>query len=427
MKEDGAFLARKLIYTEQGKRWLSQFDDLDQEIAILLANSLTLISHNEFRRNLEKNLEEAAAEIDGPIALYAVRELPKSAPEKWMTPQPIPFFSCTIPSPDGRSVGAVDATPDLGSEAIVAQIIRQLARSNPMKFLNHPTLAEMRDRCCRAIFLVDDLIGSGNRVRDFIASLWLESTIKSWWSTKHIAFHVIAYSSTESGMKSVQRHKSKPTVLVHRDATSFDSLPIKPEKRDSIRKLCREYGRRALKGRKSMWFGYKQGMCSIVFEHGCPNNTPAILWDFKDGSPGWRGLFPHRTVSTAVASVFPPEIVRGDTAALLRDMGQRKLAKSGALSRTGETGKTILLVLAMIAKGHRKRSAICFATGLSSKDCERIVERCIKWKFLSPQRRITPEGLAELNAARKFRVLEKATVERGTDYYYPRQLRQTTC
>lgn len=427
MKEDGAFLARKLIYTEQGKRWLRQFDDLDQEIAIQFANSLTLISHTEFRRKLEQNLEEAARDVEGPVALFAIRELPKSAPEQWMTPQPMPFFGCTVASPDGRSVSAVDATSDLGSEAIVAQIIRQLARSNPTKFLNHPTLAEMRDRRCRAIFLVDDFIGSGNRVRDFLASLWLEPTILSWWSTKHIAFHVIAYSATESGMKSVEKHKSKPIVRIHRDATSFDTLPTKPEKRDAIKTLCREYGRRALKGRKNMWFGYKQGMCSIVFEHGCPNNTPAILWDFKDGDPGWTGLFPHRTVSVEIASVFPLEIVRGDSVTLLMEMGQGKLAKSGALSRTGETGKVILLVLAMIAKGHRKRSAICFATGLNSKDCERIVERCIKWKFLSPQRRITPQGLAELNAARKCRVLEKATVERGTDYYYPRQLRQTTC
>ncbi|WP_441005215.1 phosphoribosyltransferase-like protein [Rhizobium leguminosarum] len=427
MKEDGAFLARKLIYTEQGKRWLRQFDDLDQETAIFLANSLTLVSHTEFRRKLEQNLEEAAADIDGPIAVFAIRELPKTAPEQWMTPQPMPFFSCTVASPDGRSVAAVEATSDLGSEAISAQIIRQLARGNSTKFVNHPTLSEMRARRCRAIFLVDDFIGSGNRVREFVESLWLEPTIKSWWSTKHIAFHVIAYSATESGMTSVQKHKSKPTVRVHRDATSFDALPIKPESREAIRKLCGEYGKRALKGRKNMWFGYKQGMCSIVFEHGCPNNTPAILWEFKEGSPGWTGLFPYRTVSGEVASVFPPEVVRGDSVSLLTDMGQKRLAKSGALSRTGETGKIILVVLAMIAKGHRKRSSICFATGLSSKDCERIIERCIKWKFLSPQRRITPQGLSELNAARKFSVLERAAVERGSDYYYPRQLRQITC
>ena len=37
--------AQKLIHTDQGQKWLSQFELLDQEIAIRLANSLTLVSH----------------------------------------------------------------------------------------------------------------------------------------------------------------------------------------------------------------------------------------------------------------------------------------------------------------------------------------------------------------------------------------------
>ena len=44
--------ARKLIHTEQGRKWLAQFDPLDQEIATAIANNLTLVSHNEFERNL---------------------------------------------------------------------------------------------------------------------------------------------------------------------------------------------------------------------------------------------------------------------------------------------------------------------------------------------------------------------------------------
>lgn len=53
--------ARKLIYTEQGKKWLSQFDVLDQDIASLIANKLTLISHNEFERNLVMKMSEVAS------------------------------------------------------------------------------------------------------------------------------------------------------------------------------------------------------------------------------------------------------------------------------------------------------------------------------------------------------------------------------
>lgn len=425
--DDGKFLARKLVLTGQGKQWIAQFDDIDQGTATLLANSLTLISHTEFRRELEKQVLGAAAANEGPIALFAVRELPKSSPEKWMVPQVLPFYSCTVPSEDGRSVSSVGATADLGSEAIIAHMIRQLVNGNPTKFLNHPTLSEMRKRACRAIFVVDDFVGSGGRVRSFLESFWLEATLKSWWSTKLIKFHVLTYSATDHGTRSVQRLRCAPEVSVHRDAMSFETLPLSHDKKELIKKLCKDYGARALKGRKNMWFGYKQGMCSLVFEHGCPNNTPAILWDMKEGVPGWTGLFPHRAISGEIASVFPPEIVRGDPVAMLMGMGQSRLARSGALSRTGATGQVILLVLALIARGYRKRATICFATGLSAKECERIIERCIKWKFLTAQRRPTPRGLAELDAARKFRAQSQTSVDRGSDYYYPRQLRPTTC
>ena len=55
--------ARKLIHTEQGKKWLSQFDRLDQEVASLIANNLTLISHNEFESNLVKKISEVASSL----------------------------------------------------------------------------------------------------------------------------------------------------------------------------------------------------------------------------------------------------------------------------------------------------------------------------------------------------------------------------
>lgn len=126
MDDDAA--SRKLILTQQGQRWLSQFDLLDQDAATLLANSLALVSHNEFRRKLEDQIVEAATAVEGPVALFAVRELPKHSPEPWMAPMVRAFYSCVVPSADSRSVNPLDQTIDLGSEAIIAQIICQLQR-----------------------------------------------------------------------------------------------------------------------------------------------------------------------------------------------------------------------------------------------------------------------------------------------------------
>lgn len=418
--------AKKLIHTKQGQDWLNQFETIDQEFAILLANNLTLVSHTEFERNLLAKIEGVASSIEGTVGFFSVRELEKEKPNEWCVEKPLPFYSQAIASEDGQSVNALSSSADQGSEAKVAHIIRQLCKSNPKKYLNHPTIESLRNSKSDAIIFVDDFIGSGGRVRDFLDSFWLEATIVSWLSGKQISFHVVAYSGTESGISSVENHKSKPHIHIFRDAPCFDTFAWDKERKNQIKKLCQKYGRIANKKRKHMWLGHEEGMAAIIFEHGCPNNTPAILWepDFKGSR--WKGLFPNRTVSSSVASVFPPEIVRGDHIQILVDAGQKKLANSGALLRRGPAGQMILIILALIAKGQRKRSTLSFATGLDVENCERAIQACIKWKFITIQRRITAKGLAELNAARKLKMEQSRILDKGSDYYYPKQLREAT-
>ncbi len=412
--------SRSLIYTKRGQEWLEQFDPLDQDAAISLTNSLTLISHNEFRRNLEKQIHDLVSKYAGPVALFAVREIENKEPNEGFNAEIPPFYSQTNESADGKSVSSVSASSDQGSEAIIAQIIRQICKANPDKLLNHPTLKVMRDTRCDACLFVDDFIGSGRRVHTFLDSFWNEPSVVSWLSSKHITFEVLAYSGTETGVKLVEGHKSRPEVTLHLDAPTIYTLPIGAARREAIWELCKKYGRVASKNGRYMWFGFQRTMGTMIFEHGCPNNSPAILWAWSEH---WRGLFPKRTIDAQVSSVFPSEIARGDAVSLLRDIGQDRLARSGALLRRGETGQTVLIVLAMIAQGQRKRSSISYATGLSIAECERILAKCIKWKFVSPQRRITPSGKMELNAARKISFLGKPELDVGSPYYYPKQLR----
>lgn len=418
--------AKKLIHTKQGQDWLNQFEPIDQEFAILLANNLTLVSHTEFERNLLAKIEGIASSIEGSVGFFSVRELRKEKPDEWCIAKPLPFYSQAIVSEDGQSVNALSSSADQGSEAKIAHIIRQLCKSNPQKYLNHPTIESLRNNKSDAIIFVDDFIGSGGRVREFLDSFWFEPTIVSWLSGKQISFHVVAYSGTELGISYLENHKSKPHIHVFRDAPCFDTFAWNQVRKNQIRKLCQKYGHIANKKRKNMWFGYKEGMAAIIFEHGCPNNTPAILWEPDFKGSGWKGLFPNRTVSSLIASVFPPEIIRGDHIQILVDAGQKKLAGSGALLRRGFAGQMILIILALIAKGQRKRSTLSFSTGLNVDDCERAIQVCIKWKFITVQRRITAKGLAELNAAKKLKMEQSRILDKGSDYYYPKQLREAT-
>ena len=416
---------KKLIHTQQGKKWLSQFKPIDQEIAFLIANNLTLVSHTEFERNLLTKLEEIASNVAGTVGFFAIRELEKEKTSEGFDRKVVPFYS-QVKSYDGKSVNALSASSDQGSEAKVANIIRQLCKSNPQKYLNHPTLENLRRNKSDAIIFVDDFIGSGGRAHEFLDAFWREKTVVSWLSGKQISFHIIAYSGTDSGVYYAGRHSSNPHVHIYRDAPTFNTFHWGSEKKKRVTELCRKYGHIANKRRKNMWCGYKEGMAAIIFEHGCPNNTPAILWEPNFKGSGWNGLFPNRTVSSSTASVFPSEIVRGDHIQILEDAGQKKLAHSASLIRRGVAGQIILIVLGLIAKGQRKRSTLSFATGLNVEGCERVLAACIKWGFITVQRRITAKGLAELNAARKLKIVQSPPLDKGTDYYYPKQLREAT-
>lgn len=418
--------ARKLIYTQQGEKWLNQFDELDREAAKLLLNSLTLVSHTEFRRNLENLIVEASGKADGPVGLYAIRELEKESTERFVSAHVIPFFEQAILSKDGKSVNSVEATSDQGSEAVVAQIIRQLSKANPNKILNHPSKEYLRFHKCDSLILIDDYIGSGRRVYEFIDSFWRDKTIVSWLSTRHIKIQVVAYSATEQGIEALRNLKARPELIIYRDSPTFKTLPIKAERRDALISLCEKYGRKALKQRKHVWWGFNKSMSSLIFEHGCPNNTPAILWATEDKNGEWIGIFPSRTIDSTTASVFPFEIERGDAVQTLYDVGQLRLARSGALTRRGKLGTLILVVLGLVAKGQRKRSAISYATGLNQKECDLLLSKCIKWKFLTSEIRITPRGLSELSAAKNMSISLKPPLAVGSDYYYPKQLRETT-
>lgn len=412
--------SRNLIHTEQGRKWLSQFALLDQKVAISIVDKLTLVSHTEFERNLISKLGEVASGIKGSVGFFAIRELEKEQGDIWLGGVAIPFYS-QVTSQDGGSVNALSPSSDQGSEARVVHIIRQLCRQNPKKYLNHPTLESLRKSKADAIIFVDDFIGSGRRVRDFLDSFWLVRTVVSWLSGKQIEFHVVAYSGIEDGINHAEKHKSKPQVHIYRDAPTFDSFPWSNDKKESVKELCRKYGSVANRSRQHMWYGYKEGMAAIVFEHGCPNNVPAILWE--KGS-AWEGIFPNRTIPLTVASAFSPEIVQKDLAQILQEVGQYRLALSIPLHSLGPDGQTILVVLGLIAKGQRKRSTLSFSTGLNVEDCERLIEKCMGLGLITVQRRITSEGLAELNAARKLKIEQSPSLDRGTDYYYPKQLRE---
>ncbi len=405
--------SRNLLLTERGKKWLEQFAPVDRELAEKLVSSLTLVSHSEFERALQAILEDQVARREGPVSFYAVREVNTDE-----------CYFQQVVNHGTNQLNALAPGTDYGSEARIATLIRNYCKTNPENLLNHPTIEEMRSVKCRTIIFVDDFIGSGERTRQFIQSFWCCPTIASWHSLKYVNIIVGSYSGTVKGVKYVERHKAQVTVVMKRGCPTFTHMPWGKPLKGKISDLCYNYGRKTSKG--WWWDGWGATMAALVFEHGCPDNAPALLWAPDDPGKPWIPLFPDRAILSSEKSVFPSEITRRDPITTLLDVGQKKLAQSGALQRRGELGEAILLILALIAQGQRKQIAMSFATGFDERSCAEIVERCIKWGFITRTRRLTEKGYAELRVAKKQRISRFYIPERGEEYYYPRQLRRAT-
>ena len=374
------------------------------------------MSLNTTTRTLQNQVHSAAERADGPVALFAVRELRSSE-----------CYFKTIPSTSRKSrpystMSAVAPSGFVGSEGHIASIINGIARSDQTKYLSHPTIHTMRVNKCRRIILVDDLIGSGNRIVQFIDSMWQSKTISSWTSLQYIKFNVVVYAATSQGKHSVETSNHSPSVSSYIECPTFPGLPWSRARRQRIHKLVKKYSDR-IQAKSTMYWGYQNTFSSLIFEHSCPNNVPAILWARAAKGKTWNPLFINRSVDTQLQSCFPNEIARRDPISVLVDAGQQRLAGTSLQTISGDKGKTIIVFLALIAKGQRRNEALSYALGVSNRDLESIVTRCVQSGWITSSRRITVRGVGELAHARQSGLSNAKIDARGDECYHPRVLR----
>ena len=403
--------SRTLHLTERGSQWLNNFQAGDRSLARYLLDSLTLISHSEFERALETLIDSIAAKVGGPIALYAAREIP---PAESRT-----YFDFAAGSTG--ELNAVAAGSGLGSEARIAAFIRNRAQAHPKTILNHPNVTDLRSKQAKAILVVDDLIGSGKRTSDFVGAIWRDRTIRSWWSRKDIQLFAVAYAATAAGAMLVSRQPSSPTIEFVRDCPTLDSLAISEADGAALRSLLTRYASDLAQKNKPL--GFKKIGSLLVFEHGCPNNAPAVFWSRPKSGKVWEPLFPGRAVLTAEKSAFPLEVQRQDAVLLLHSAGQARTAAAWNSRGASPLGESEGLTLALLAKGYRGVDAIAYATSLEKEACKLLLERCIDWGLVTTKLRLTDRGRKELQAFEKTTGTRSGDAALGSDVYYPNSLR----
>lgn len=405
--------ALRLPNTDRAKAWLGQFDADDQENAARLLSALTLVSHSTFERAVTALILSETARVDGPVALYATRELDDD----------INYFeSMADPDDPMAPLDAVGRGADVGSEVRAAAIIRNLCKVDPDKLLNHPSLEMLRATKAKAVIVVDDIIGSGKRTAGFIRAMWRSESLMSWHSRHQIRFVALAYTATRVGMTKVNGLTCKPRIALVRDCPTFSDIPWHGDIEMAITALCNRYGRKT--SRRGMRFGFKKTMAALVFEHGCPNNAPSILWAPVSEDSAWQPLFPDRTVLLGEKSAFPPDIMARDPIAMLFELaGEEEPELPPAVLGESVLGLTTAMVLALVATGVRSRTALSYATGYDAAECSRLLDRCVERGYLTATLRLTPHGRAELKEEAWPAERAKWVPQRGEDGYHPHQLR----
>jgi hypothetical protein len=353
--------------------WLSQFPEVQRTTAKLLLSHLQFVSRDVYSAWLQRVV--SALPSGKTYALYSVRKLDDGSP-LW------------------NDEGDIVARPgdSLGSEDLVYSLVANLARANPQTLLDHSSLTELRDKKVHDYLLIDDSIGSGDRVSGFINAMLSHSTFLSWWSFGLIKIHVVCFARPrEAEAKIITKikgsdhgkrkfRKSSKVDFTSEMVYSTDWLEGRwGENHHQVIQLCRSQTKIPKKRR----LGYGSVMANLVFYHSVPNNIPGVLW-FTNGK--WQGLMPGRAMPDWLLALI-------DQAPLI--------ASDGAISKTDE----VVQLLALIKRGVRSSRSIAVRLCVDHKYAVGLLGSAQEMGLLTPQLRLTTAGLDYLKHADFNRVL----------------------
>ena len=277
------------------QRWVSQFKtSYDRTRASQLLNQLKLVSAREFETGIEQILITLQKRVDATLAVYPI-----------MPPIPDeiigydPFIGAMPKHLDSQS-REIGRRRKYGSEDRVGHLLTKLQEqlrgtSSASRIESAPTITQLNSQGIRHVVLVDDICSSGKR----IASYWklVHRRIKSLLSLKRCELWIVLFAITPMGRQLLKKKLPNFPIDTHLltvlPETDLHVLP------SELLNLCESYA-----DILELWevaIGYNESACPVVFEHGCPNGLPAILWM---NCNGWTGLFPNRSIPTEMRPYF---------------------------------------------------------------------------------------------------------------------------
>lgn len=399
--------------------WLSQFDTADQPLAVELLDEMTLVSRDQFSERLQSLILNRIQKGSEPVGIYVEREI------RTYKGKPIRLFKeqlRKIRRAFGSGPKIIEPTKGydktVGSEGIVAQIVSELVRQNKSSIFLQPGPDLIRKHRIRRFMLITDLIGSGQRAKNYLDSAWRVRSVRSWWSRRSkngMAFEVIAYAATARGLKVVQEHPCMPSIhMVVTCPTVSDAWGY--DKKSQVRSLCKKYN----PNNSDNALGHGGIGALLAFAHGIPNNAPTMLYR-KFG--GWEPLF-HARVTANAREAFSgqeddPEAIRHRLIA----MRNSRLANSGISPNQPAHKRVLLVVLAALRRPPRNVETVAAKTRLTFLEVERVMNIAAKNGWIDERNRLTDKGHAEIKNACADSI-EAMQLEVEPDvYYHPKSLR----
>jgi len=347
--------------------WLQQFPSEKRGTATDLLLKLQFVTRDAYAEWLKSIL--LALKLP-QCAIYAVRKFDGSIQCLWDT--------------NGETVKRPSTS--LGSEDLVQSVIANLMKVKSKCFWDHPSLEAIRKNKVHDIVLLDDSIGSGQRVSSFIQLMMANRTFRSWWSLGWIRLYIFAFARSVDAEERILRSipgsehrkrkfpKSSKVIIygpiAHRDDRRESRWGANYQ---SMVDLCR-----APKEIPTTYkLGYGDTMANIVFYHSVPDNIPGILWY---SNSKWIPLFPGRSVPD-----WLPRVLEGD------------FSNYKTLSQF-KPSEELIAILRLVKRGVRNANSLAHSLGVDPRVLKKFVAQGKAAGLLTESNRITEAGLKTLRA-----------------------------
>jgi hypothetical protein len=342
----------KVEKSEEIQQWLKQFNEEEVKLAIIMLTKLKFVSRDTYAAWLENEISKLNPTEQ--YSLYSVRKL-----EEDEMGNSLPYWG------DDGDTSKRPGT-SLGSEDFVYSLISNYTRSK-MNLLEHCSLDELRKNKIKNIVLIDDAIGSGQRVYSFINNMLSNKTFRSWWSFGLINFHIYSFTRNAEASNiiisniigsdhSARTFRKSEKIKFYSKYNYSHKLETRWGDRTSeIIKLCDKKTKIYKKGRK----GHGDVMSNVVFYHSVPNNIPGMFWY---SSQNWKPIFPSRTLPNWIQHLIEHDVAENVQAIPTQ----------------------LIDIITLIKSGYISKSSLVMKLDIDITLLNYYLEKCVKLNFLNP-------------------------------------------